>query len=139
MTRVQIAIEDRRYAAALRDLLLADGKHRVLVLDYPSPAVEGVAVVDENILYRLAGTHRIDLSRYIIFLRRTEYDANELFEAGVRHVIHAGAPPEVARLIVLGAERSEEAENESRPSPENKSIFNAEDRLFLQALRINDR
>src|SRR5579862_2637514 len=37
MTTVQIAIDDRRYAGELCDLLVADGTHSVHVLDRPSP------------------------------------------------------------------------------------------------------
>lgn len=146
MTTVQIAIRDRSYAGALRDLLVADGKHCVYVVDYPSPAMDGVVVADEKIIDRLRESKGVEFSRCIVFIRQLDFDANRLFDAGVRYVIHADAPPDVGRLIVVAAERRlnqpvavEQHVLSHAPDPDLASMFDAADKLFLQALRISDR
>ena len=53
MHNVQIAIPDRTYAQGLHDLLVADGQHQVYVVDFPSPAIDGVVVVDDAMTNRL--------------------------------------------------------------------------------------
>src|ERR1700683_4074966 len=52
MQNVQIAIPDRTYAEGLRDLLMADGQHQVYVVDCPSPAIDGIVVVDDAMTNR---------------------------------------------------------------------------------------
>jgi hypothetical protein len=135
MTTVQIAIRNRSYARALRDLLVADGQHRVYLVAAPNSALDGIVVTDEHVLERLAASDEVDLAGYIVFVERLDFDANRLFQAGVRHVIHADAPPHVGRLIVIGAERSP---NHGSSLVEG-GIFTAADQLFLQALRIDGR
>jgi hypothetical protein len=145
MTTVQIAIQDRRYARALRALLLADGYHCVHIVNYPNSAVDGVVVADEKLLDQLRNAHGVDFSRYILFIRKLDYDADKLFETGMRYLIHADTPAEIGRLIVLAAERQlneAAAVVEHVPShvPERDlaSLLDAADRVFLQALRISD-
>lgn len=137
MTTVQIAIQDRRYASELYDLLVADGLHYVHLVDQPSPNLPGVVVADENMMDGLTEAQRIDLERYIIFVRQLNFDANRLFSAGVRHVLHAGCSPEVARLIVVAAERrlADAAVSDERTGASN-ALFDMEDNLFLRSLGI---
>jgi len=135
MTTVQIAIQDRSYASALRDLLVADGMHHVYIVDNPSPAMDGVIVADESTVRRLPKPAGIEPRRYVAFIERPDFDANRLFEAGVRYVIHRDTPPEVGRLTVFAAEGS--ADHECIGGLE--SAFDEEYQLFLQALRIDGR
>ncbi|HEX5226830.1 MAG TPA: hypothetical protein VFW44_03935 [Bryobacteraceae bacterium] len=137
MTTVQIAIRNRRYAAALRDLLVADGNHCVYMMDRPSAAIGGIVVVDDTIVDRLRGSQEFDFSRFIVFIHRLNFDADRLFAAGVRYVIHVDSPPETGRLIVVAAERR--FREEAGKPIAVAEIFNAADQLFLQALRIDAR
>ena len=143
MPHVQIAIRDKRYARALRDLLLGDGMHRVDVVDHPSAGTDGVVVADEKLMDRLYLSKTLDLSRFIVFIRELSFDANKLFEAGVRYVIHANSPPDIARLVVIAAERqldqaAKASERDVTANIDLTSMFDATDKLFLQALRISD-
>ena len=131
MRNVQISISDPDYTEALRDLLMADGQHEVYVVDYPSPGKDGVVVVDDMIKLPLG----FYFGRCVFFTRTVPIEVNRLWEAGVRHVIHADYPPDVGRLVVLGAEErlGGNAVVEREPS-----IFEESDRSFLHALRISD-
>ena len=132
MTTVQITIHDCRYAAELCDLLVADGTHRVHLLNHPSPKLQGVVVADEDMVECLTASKRIELERCIVFVRQLDFDAYRLFNAGIRHVIHAGCSPEIGRLIVLAAEERW-ATHGTRPA---NLLFDTADKLFLQALGI---
>ena len=133
MTNVQIAISDPDYAEALRDVLMADGQHQVHIVNYPNPAIDGVAVVDDTIVSRVSSSPRLDFDRCVIFAQKVALEANRLWEAGVRHVIHADQPPHVGRLVVLAAEKR----LNGSAAPE-LSMFNETDKLFLQSMRISD-
>jgi hypothetical protein len=135
MQNVQIAIHDRIYAEALRDLLMADGEHLVYLVDYPSPAIEGVVVIGEAVMTRPALSAGLDVGRCIVFTRKVAIEVNRLWEAGVRQVIHADYPPEVGRLVVLAAERRLNCGGAIQPE---SLLFDETDRLFLQRLRISD-
>lgn len=141
MTTVQIAIRNRKYANALRDLLAADGHHSVYLMDRPSAAVGGIVVADDALVDRLKGAPGFDFSRFIVFIHRLNFDADRLFAAGVRYVIHADSPPEIGRLIVVAAEKrfSENPGQTEEPAIAQASMFDAADQLFLQALRIDCR
>jgi hypothetical protein len=133
MTNVQIAISDPDYAEALRDVLMADGQHQVHIVNYPNPAIDGVAVVDDTIVSRVSSSPRLDFDRCVIFAQKVALEANRLWEAGVRHVIHADQPPHVGRLVVLAAEM-----RLSGSADLELSMFDETDKLFLQSMRISD-
>jgi hypothetical protein len=135
MHNVQIAIADLTYAQGLRDLLMADGQHQVYVVDYPSPAIDGVVVVDDAITNRMTMSGGFDFDRCVVFTRTVPIEVNRLWEAGVRHVIQADYPPHVGRLVVLAVERRLGGNTVIEPDP---FIFDESDRSFLQALRISD-
>ncbi|HTW65550.1 MAG TPA: hypothetical protein VME17_13065 [Bryobacteraceae bacterium] len=135
MSNVQIAITNSDYAEALRDLLTADGQHQVHLVDYPSPAIDGVVVIDENILSRMTSWVGFDFDRSVVFTRKVAVGVNRLWDAGVRHMIHADQPPQVGRLVVLGAERRLGGSAAIEPE---LSMFDETDRLFLRSLRIID-
>ena len=133
MTNVQIAISHPDYAEALRDVLMADGQHRVHIVNYPNPAIDGVAVVDDTIISHASSSPGLDFGRCVIFAQKLALEANMLWEAGVRHVIHADQPPHVGGLVVLAAE-----ERLSGSANPEFSMFDETDKLFLQSMRISD-
>jgi len=114
---------------------MADGQHQVYVVDYPSPAIDGVVVVDDAIANRMALSVGFDFERYVVFTRTVPTELNQLWEAGVRHMIQADYPPQVGRLVVLSAETRLGGNAVIEPEP---SIFDEADRSFLHALRISD-
>ena len=135
MHNVQLAIRDRAYGSALRDLLMADGQHQVHIVNYPNPAIDGVVVVDDTIVSHVTSSPRLDFDRCVIFTQTVALDVNQLWEAGVRHVIHADQPPHVGRLVVLAAENR--LGGSAVLDPE-LSMFGETDKLFLQSMRISD-
>jgi hypothetical protein len=135
MTNVQIAISDPDYAEALRDLLMADGQHQVHIVNYPNPAIDGVAVVDDTIVSHVSSSPGLAFDRCVIFTQKVALEANRLWEAGVRHVIHADQPPHVGRLVVLAAEKRLSGSAVFDPE---LSMFDQTDKLFLQSMRISD-
>ena len=135
MTNVQIVISDPDYAETLRDLLIADGQHRVQILNYPNPAINGVVVVDNTIVSQVTSSPGLDFDRCVIFTQKVDLDMNQFWEAGVRHVIHADQPPDVGRLVVLAAEKRLGGSAVFDPE---LSVFGETDKLFLQSMRISD-
>jgi hypothetical protein len=102
MNTVQIAIRDRDYAEALRELLIADGNRDVYLVEYPNPSVEGVIVAEPITAPNLSEP---DIHRYVAFTRNIDFGSNPLWRAGVRHLIHADCPPRLGRLAIIAAER----------------------------------
>ena len=136
MTTVQIAIDDRSYAGELCELLVSDGMHCVHLLSHPNPNLQGVVVADEHLVDYLTETQGIDHGRCVVFVRHLEFDAQRLFDAGVRYVIHAGCSPEVGRMIVIAAER--QLTNAAIGGGMNAAdlLLDPADKLFLQAVGI---
>ncbi|MGB6942453.1 MAG: hypothetical protein WBE37_08670 [Bryobacteraceae bacterium] len=135
MTNVQIAISDPDYAEALRDLLVADGQHQVCIVNCPNPAIHGVVVVDDSIVSPMTAPPGLDFDRCVIFTQKVTLDANQLWEAGVCHVIHPDQPPHVGLLVVLAAEKRLGGTTVFDPE---RPMFDETDKLFLQSLRISD-
>jgi hypothetical protein len=135
MHNVQIAIPDRTYAQGLRDLLMADGQHQVYIVDYPSPAIDGVAVVDDAMTNRMKLSGGFDFDRCVVFTRTVPIEVNRLWEAGVRHVIQADYPPHVGRLVVLAAEKRLGGSAVFDPE---LSMSGETDKLFLHSMGISD-
>jgi hypothetical protein len=135
MTNVQIAISHPDYAEALRELLMADGQHQVHIVDFPNPAMDGVVVVDDTIVSRMTSSPGLDFDRCVIFTQKVALDVNQLWEAGVRQIIHADQPPHVGRLVVLAAEKRLGGSAVLDPEP---STFGETDKLFLRSMRISD-
>ena len=103
LRNVQIALEDQTYAEHLRGLLEEDGKHRAHVVDRPITTIGGVVVLDETVLGHVGVLEATDACRYIL-LSNDSYDADKLWETGVRCVIPAKFPPNVVRATILGME-----------------------------------
>jgi len=134
MRNVQIAIRDRAYADALRHLLMADGQHQVYVVESPNPHIDGVVVVDETTATQTRLSLEFDIGRCVVFTREVPIQANQLWEAGIRHVIHADYAPHMGCLVVLAAERRFIGFSVIE---QDLSVFDETDRLFLQELRIS--
>jgi hypothetical protein len=100
---VQIAIKDQVYAEELRRLLVKDNKHRVYLVDRPDPNMGGIVVLDETTLSSISPLEGIDQPRYIV-LRQESSDPDKLWKAGVRCLLPAMYPPNLARTVILGAE-----------------------------------
>jgi len=103
ITNVQIVIEDQVYAEELRGLLEEDNKHRAYVIERPSPAIDGLVVLDETTLHHRALAEGKAALRYVV-LRRESFDPDKLWETGIRCVVPAEYSPNLVRTVILGAE-----------------------------------
>jgi hypothetical protein len=103
MKTVQVAIQDPEYADSIRTLLLADGSHRVHLVDKPDLALGGVIMVDADNLDGLALLPN-QQERLIVVVRKERDDLSKIWDAGVRHVVFHGDPPLTARVAVIGVE-----------------------------------
>lgn len=100
MTTVQIAIKDSKYAFVLRNLLIRDG-YRVLIVEKPDLAVPGLIVLADSWLNELRTSQP---ERLIVFAsQQNTSHLRDLWRAGLRNVIFANDPPQVAYLAVLAA------------------------------------
>lgn len=114
--------------------------------------VDGIVVADETLMDCLLQSGEVDFSRYVIFVPQPRFDCSRLFNAGVRHVIHVDSPLDVARLVVLAAERrlngdasperliaADVTAEPTKPQSgmDGASMFDSSDRSFLQALKIS--
>jgi len=104
MNDIQIAIEDRGYAGELLRLLVADGNHRVHLVDQPGSDFDGLVVVDEAIAKRSTLLKEVDLARYVVVANQHSSDVDWLWQIGIRRIVPADYPPPVARVAVLLAE-----------------------------------
>lgn len=104
MTNVQIAIQDIRYAEELRQLLEADGSHRVHLVHRPSSAVDGIIVVDVRFVVDVTALNASDVSRCVVFSRNGTSEWQTLITAGVKYLINGDCSPALGRLVVLAAE-----------------------------------
>jgi hypothetical protein len=102
MKTVQVAIQDREYAEAVRDLL-RDCGHVVHLLDIPDWGLDGVIVVDAVELNSYGWLVQSP-ERLVVMAHKDRDDLSKVWEHGVRHVIFEGDPPQTARTIILGIE-----------------------------------
>jgi hypothetical protein len=105
MKTVQVAIHDPEYADWIRSLLLHDGGHRVQLVNRPDVSLDGVIVMDAMDLGSLPLLAK-ELERLVVIVRKECDDLSKVWDAGVRHVVFRGDPPETALTIVLGVELS---------------------------------
>jgi hypothetical protein len=102
---VQVAIQDSEYADSIRKLLLQDGIHDVQLVEHPDATVGGVIVVDATDLIScpwLPGQQE----RLVVIVRKGRDDLAKIWDAGVRHALFYGDPPNWARILVLCVELS---------------------------------
>jgi hypothetical protein len=103
MTTVQLAIRDSEYAQSLRNLLLRDGTHQVLLVEKPDLKVQGVVVMDSDRFEDLSLLGAA-ASRFVVITRRGEDHLTRIWEAGVRHVVFEDDSANTAQLAVIAAE-----------------------------------
>jgi hypothetical protein len=103
MTTVQLAIRDSAYAQSLRNLLVRDGAHEVLLVDRPDLSVNGVVVIDgsqfENLSLRGARPER-----FVVIMRKGADHLTKAWETGVRHVVFEEDSANTLQLAVMAAE-----------------------------------
>ena len=102
MKTVQVAIQDPGYADSIRDLLIQDGSHRVHLVEQPDPTLEGVIIADVTHLDGLPLSN--EKERLVVLVHKERDDLFKIWDAGVRHVVFQGDPPQTARVVVLGVE-----------------------------------
>jgi hypothetical protein len=103
MKTVQLAIENREYAQSLRDLLSRDGTHRVYVVDEPDLRLDGIVMIDGD------GTGNMSMldsapERFVVITHKGSDSLSRIWDAGVRHVLFDGDPPNTAQLAIIAAE-----------------------------------
>ena len=113
MTTVQLAIHDSEYAQSLRNLLLRDGTHRVLLVDKPDLKMHGVVVVESSVFGDLSSFGAMT-ERLVVITRKGEDQLTRIWEAGVRHVVFEEDSPITAQLAVIAAELRLPKEGASR-------------------------
>lgn len=103
MKTVQLAIENMEYAQSLRDLLLRDGTHRVYLVDQPDLRLDGIVMIDGNRTGNLSMLDS-DPERFVVMTRKGSDSLSRIWDAGVRHVLFDGDPPNTAQLAIIAAE-----------------------------------
>ena len=103
MKTVQLAIGNTEYAQSLRNLLLRDGAHRVYLVDQPDLRLDGVVVIDGNRPENLALLDA-EPERFVVITRKGSDYLARIWDAGVRHVLFDGDPPNTAQLAIIAAE-----------------------------------
>jgi hypothetical protein len=103
MKTVQLALCDSDYAQSVRNLLLGDGAHRVHVVDRPNLGLDGVVMIDENSFQDLTQADS-EPERFVFMTRKGTESLSRVWDAGIRHVVFAGDPPNTAQLAIIAAE-----------------------------------
>lgn len=113
MKTVQLAIGNTEYAQSLRNLLLRDGTHRVYVVDRPDLRLDGIVVIDGNRGDELSLLDS-EPERFVVIARKGSDFLSRIWDAGVRHVLFEGDPPNTAQLAIIAAELRLPAEGSPR-------------------------
>ena len=103
MKTVQLALPDSEYAQSLRNLLLRDGSHQVLVVDQPDLKLDGVVVIDGDRFESLSVIEP-EPERFVVITRKGTDHLSKVWEAGVRHVVFEGDSPNTTQLAIIAAE-----------------------------------
>lgn len=103
MKTIQLAIGNTEYAQELRDLLLRDGTHRVYLVAVPDLRLDGVVVIDGNLPGNLAMLDS-EPERFVVITHKGSDSLSRIWDAGVRHVLFDGDPPNTAQLAIIAAE-----------------------------------
>ena len=102
MTNVQIAIADHGYAEQVAQLL-ADGEHRVYLVETPAAAIDGVILIDEPHLKTLLLDPN-EAECYIVLKPDAPLNTADLWSAGIRSLAYTSDPVSVTAIAVLAAE-----------------------------------
>lgn len=103
MKTVQLALENVEYAQSLRDLLLRDGNHRVYLVEQPDLRLDGIVMVDGD-RYCNLDTSDSQPERFVVMAHKGSDSLSRIWDAGVRHVLFDGDPPNTAQLAIIAAE-----------------------------------
>lgn len=113
MKTVQLAIGNTEYAQSLRNLLLRDGAHRVYIVERPDLRLDGVVLIDGNRGEDLSMLYS-EPERFVIIAKKGSECLSRIWDAGVRHVLFDGDPPNTAQLAIIAAELRLPSTAESR-------------------------
>ncbi len=105
MKTVQVAIQNSACADSIRRLLEQDASRRVELVARPDVTVGGVIIVDALNLQACPFLAR-ERDRLIVMVDKEHDNLSEIWNAGVRHVIFQGDPPDATRGVVVGVELS---------------------------------
>jgi hypothetical protein len=102
MHRVQLAIMDLAYEAALRETLVHSGPWHVESVASPDPGEECVLVMDEE------SFNRIPLplpypERVVLITRKDPENLSHAWDAGIVSVVSANDPPNTVLLAIMAA------------------------------------
>lgn len=103
MKTIQLALGNSEYAKTLQNLLLRDGTHRVYLVDRPDRRLDGVIVIDGNCPENLPFLDG-EPERFVVIMKKGSDHLSKIWEAGVRHVLFDGDPPNTAQLAIIAAE-----------------------------------
>lgn len=103
MERVQLAINDARYASALRNHLERQGTREVRCVAFPDPALDGVIVVDSDAMDCLHFPE-VDPDRVVLITRNDPEHLAQAWNAGVRSVVFSEDSLNTAVLAIMAAE-----------------------------------
>jgi hypothetical protein len=132
METVQLALADRSYAAALREMLLRNGSWNVQCVDVPDTGCGGVIVVDRATLARIP-TSLADPERVVLVTRNEPEDLSRAWDAGIISLVFESDPLNTAMLAVMAA--ALRLAKESRKEPACKPTAGLHGTLDGQAPR----
>ena len=102
MQTIQLAIGDRSYATALREMLLRNGNWDVCCVDAPNLGLGGVVVLDRISLEGRAMS-LVDPQRVVLITRNNPEDLSRAWEAGIVSLVFENDPIHTAMLAVMAA------------------------------------
>jgi len=102
METVQLAISNKAYATALRDLLARNPGWKILMADTPDLRLEGIIVVDSEALDRLP-TSIAKPERIVLITQKDAPHLAKAWEAGIVSVVYDNEPVNTALLAVMAA------------------------------------
>lgn len=102
MEKIQLAIADRSYAAALRQMLVRDGTWEVLSVESPDPTQAGVMVLDPDSLASLPAA-LANPERVVLITQNDPQQLSRAWDAGIVSVVFDNDPLNTAMLAIMAA------------------------------------
>ena len=102
MPKIQLAVADAAYAAALRERLERSGMAEVYAVEAPDPSQEGVIVMDSAALSRLKAPLEHP-ERVVLITRNDPGELSRAWNAGIRSVVFCNDPLNTAVLAIMAA------------------------------------
>lgn len=125
METIQLAISNKAYATALRDLLARNQGWKILMTDTPDPRIEGVMVVDSESLERLPSAIARP-ERIVLITRKDAPHLAKAWEAGIVSVVYENEPVNTALLAVMAARLRASKGARTDGSPGSSSTANSD-------------